>query len=56
MYIPISEFVVEQIIQYILSKYVKTKLIPKMDFLKGIANENATFVVIPTIIKDKRKS
>ncbi len=52
--VPISEFVI-QTIQYILGKIVKPKLIPKMDFSKGIDKENATFVVIPTIIKTKEK-
>ena len=52
--IPISEFV-NQSIQYILGKTVKPKLIPKMDFYNGITPENATFVVIPTIIKTKEK-
>ena len=52
--IPISEFV-NQSIQYILGKTVKPKLIPKMDFYNGITLENATFVVIPTIIKTKEK-
>ena len=52
--IPISEFV-NQSIQYILGKTVKPKLIPKMDFYNGITPENATFVVIPTIIKTREK-
>ena len=52
--IPISEFVT-QVIQYILGKIVKPKLIPKMDFVNGIDEENSTFVVIPTIIKTKEK-
>ena len=52
--IPISEFVI-QIIQYVLSKIVKPKLIPKLDFYNGINKENTTLVVIPTIIKNKEK-
>ncbi|MCI8273606.1 MAG: hypothetical protein HFJ55_05955 [Clostridia bacterium] len=52
--IPISEIVI-QTIQYILGKIIKPKLIPKMDFSKGIDKQNATFVVIPTIIKDIEK-
>lgn len=52
--IPISEFVI-QTIQFILGKIVKPKLIPKLDFSNGIDEENATFVVIPTIIKTKEK-
>jgi len=52
--IPSSEVAV-QIVQYILSKCVKPKLIPKIDFSKGIDEENACMVVIPTIIKSKEK-
>ena len=52
--LPVSEFVV-QTINRILSKYVKNKIIPKMDFFEGIDSENSTFVVIPTIIKSKER-
>ena len=52
--IPISEIVIRTI-QYILGKVVKPKLIPKMELKNGISKENATFVVIPTIIKSKEK-
>ena len=52
--IPASELVI-QIIQYILSKTVKPKLIPKLDFSNGIDKENTTMVVIPTIVKSKEK-
>ena len=51
-YIPISHIVIK-IIQYILSKIVKPKLIPKLDFTKGITKENATMVIMPTILKSK---
>ena len=54
LWIPSSE-IVTQIIQYILSKTVKPKPIPKIDFSKGINEENATMVVIPTILKNKEK-
>ena len=54
LFIPSSEIVI-QIIQYILSKIVKPKLIPKIDFSNGINEENTTIVVIPTIIKNKEK-
>lgn len=47
--------IVAQIIQYILSKIVKPKLIPKLDFQNGIPEEYSTMVVIPTIIKNKEK-
>ncbi len=53
-FIPASEFV-NQVISYILSKIVKPKLIPKLDFSKGIDKENSTMVVIPTIVNSKEK-
>ena len=52
--IPVSEIVI-QTLQCILGKIIKPKIIPKMDFYNGINEENATFVVIPTIIKSKEK-
>ena len=52
--IPVSEFVI-QIMQYILSKFVKPKTIPKLDMYDGIDEGNTTMVVIPTILKSKEK-
>ncbi len=52
--IPISEIVIKTI-NYILSKVQKPKILPKMDFEKGLPKEAATFVVIPTIVKSKAK-
>ena len=52
--IPVSELVV-QLAQYLLGKFVKPKLIPKIDFYNGIDKENSTMVVIPTILKSKEK-
>lgn len=52
--IPISEVVI-QIINKILTKMYPCKPIPKMDYSKGIPKDNATMVVIPTIIKNKNK-
>lgn len=51
-YIPISEIVIK-IMQYILSKMVKPKMIPKMDFSDGIPQEASTMVIVPTILKNK---
>ena len=51
---PASEFVI-QIIQYILNKLVKPKLIPKMNFEYGIPKEEATFVIVPTIVDSAKK-
>ena len=52
--IPTSE-IVTKLVQYILSKTVKPKIIPKLDYSNGIPKENTTMVVIPTIIKSKEK-
>lgn len=52
--IPLSEIII-QLIQYILGKIVKPKMIPKMDLLSGIDNNNKTMVVIPTIVKSEEK-
>ena len=52
--IPSSEIGI-QIVQYILSKLVKPKVIPKLDFMNGINKENSTMVVIPTILNSKEK-
>lgn len=52
--IPASEVAI-QVVQYILSKIVKPKLIPKLDFSNGIDKENSTMVVIPTILSSKEK-
>ena len=53
MYIPISEIVIKAI-QYILSKTVKPKIIPKLDFSEGIPREYSTMVIVPTILKGKK--
>lgn len=52
--IPSSEFVI-QIVQYFLSKIVKPKLIPKLNFEKGVPKDEATFVIIPTILSSVKK-
>ncbi len=54
IYTPIEEIVI-QILQYVLGKIVKPKPIPKLDFSNGIPKEEATFVVIPTIIDNEEK-
>ncbi len=55
LYIPISEIII-QLINYILSKSIKPKLIPKLDFSKELPKEYSTFVVIPTIINSAEKT
>ncbi len=54
IYLPI-EMILKQILQYVLSKTVKPKLIPKLDFQNGIPEDDSTFVVIPTIISKPEK-
>lgn len=54
IYLPIENIIV-QIFQYILSKIIKPKIIPKLDFQNGIPAEYSTFVVIPTIINKTEK-
>ena len=53
-YIPISELVIK-IVNTILGKTVKPKLIPKLDFSDGIPNQFSTMVVVPTIIDSQEK-
>ena len=52
--IPIESIIVK-IVQYILSKTVKPKIVPKLDFQNGIPEEYSTMVIIPTIVNSKEK-
>ncbi len=52
--IPTSEIVIV-ILNQLLMKLFPQKLIPKMDYSKGIPNDQKTMVVIPTIIKNSQK-
>lgn len=52
--IPATEIAI-QIIQYIASKVVKPKRIPKLDYSHGIDEQHKTMVIIPTILKSKEK-
>ncbi len=54
LFVPI-ENIVSQIISYILSKIVKSKIIPKLDFQNGIPEKYSTMVVIPTVLNNKEK-
>ena len=54
LYIPISDIVIK-IIQYILGKTIKPKIIPKLYFRNNIPEEYATMVVIPTILDSKER-
>ena len=50
-----SQTIIVQIVQYILSKVMKPKILPKLDFKSGIPKEYSTMVIIPTIVKSKEK-
>ena len=52
--LPIHE-IINQFTQYIFSKIVKPKLLPKIDMRNAISKEQATMVVIPTIVDSKEK-
>ena len=50
-----NQTIIVQVIQYILSKMVKPKILPKLDFKSGIPEEYSSMVIIPTIVKNKEK-
>ena len=52
--IPVSQLFI-QILNQIIIKLVPTKILPKLDYSKGIPKEDSTMVVIPTIISSKEK-
>ena len=52
--VPVSE-VVKELLNKIFMMFNRPHTLPKLDFSKGIPRENATMVVIPTIIKDTKK-
>lgn len=54
IYIPITE-IITKLIQNVLSKCVKPKLIPKMDFSEEVPKEYSTMIVIPSIVKSGEK-
>ena len=53
-YIPISEIFL-RIENYFLSKRKSPTMLPKLDYDKKIPDDKVTFVVIPTILKNKEK-
>ena len=53
-FIPSTE-ISTRIFQYLSSKFVKSKRIPKMNVLNNIEYEDATMVVFPTIVDSKEK-
>ena len=54
IFIPISQLII-QILNELLIKQVKTTIIPKLDYSKGIPEESKTMVVIPTIVANTTK-
>lgn len=52
--IPVSQLFI-QIFNQLLIRFVPTKILPKLDYSKGIPKEDSTMVVIPTIISSKEK-
>lgn len=54
LYIPVSEIFL-RIVNYVLGKVKKPIKLPKISYENGIPKSQATFVVIPTIIKSKEK-
>ena len=52
LYVPIQN-AITHIIQYLLTKTEKTRLVPKLNYENGIPKESTTMCVIPTILKDK---
>ena len=54
IYIPIHEIFI-RVLNYVLSKFVKPTLLPKLDFEKEIPKDASTFVVIPTILSSSKK-
>ena len=52
--IPISQLII-QIINEISNNIIPIKVIPKLDYTKGIPEESKTMVVIPTIISNTKK-
>ena len=54
IFIPVNEVVVG-LINWLESKFIKIRLVPKLDFSKGIPYDCRTVVVIPAIIDSKEK-
>lgn len=52
--IPVSQLFI-QLFNHFLIKVVPTRPLPKLDYSKGLPEEDATMVVIPTIVSDKKK-
>ncbi len=51
--IPVMQLVI-QIVNHLMTRFCKAKTNSKMDYSKGIPEKDATMVVIPTIISNKK--
>ena len=54
LFIPISQLF-SQLINELLIRFSKTRVLPKLDYSKGIPKESKTMVVIPTIVANREK-
>ena len=52
--IPVSQIII-QIFNQLLTSITPTRVIPKLDYTKGIPDSAKTMVVIPTIVSDTKK-
>ena len=52
--LPVSEVIME-LVNKVFMRFNPPRVLPKMDFSKGIPKEYSTMVVIPTIVKDTKK-
>ena len=52
--VPVSQIII-QIFNHFLTNVTPTRIIPKLDYTKGIPDTAKTMVVIPTIISDTKK-
>lgn len=54
MIVPISDMVIS-LQNWILTRNIPPKFIPKLEFLQGVPKEYATLVVVPTLLPDQNK-
>lgn len=54
IYIPSSQIITD-LLQAILNKIIPPKIIPKINYEKGIPEDQKTMVIIPTIVKSSEK-
>ena len=54
LFIPISQLIL-QLLNHLLTSFVSPKVVPKLDYTKGIPDDARTMVVIPTIVSNREK-